>query len=67
MMKPSGGRFADFKDGPNTMNTTVVKEIVSQGADYASPFQLYVRCVFVYGHKFCLGWYDRRGVILSDD
>ncbi|KAG1884797.1 hypothetical protein F4604DRAFT_1574443, partial [Suillus subluteus] len=31
------------------------------------PFQLYVLCIFIYGHKFCLGWYDRRGVILSDD
>ncbi|KAG1837233.1 hypothetical protein DFJ58DRAFT_749558 [Suillus subalutaceus] len=63
----------DFKDSPNTTNTAVVKQIVSQGADYARlimvsrPFQLYVLCVFIYGHKFCLGWYDRRGVILSDD
>ncbi|KAG2336546.1 hypothetical protein BDR05DRAFT_107694 [Suillus weaverae] len=32
----------------------------------ARPFQLYVLCVFIYGHKFSLGWYDRRGVIISD-
>jgi hypothetical protein len=62
----------NFKDDPKTVNTTVVKEIVSQGANYARlimaawPSQLYVLCVFVYGHKFCLGWYDREGVILSN-
>ncbi|KAG2366070.1 hypothetical protein BDR07DRAFT_1480638 [Suillus spraguei] len=33
----------------------------------ARPFQLYVLCIFIYGHKFSLGWYDRRGVIISYD
>ncbi|KAG2140711.1 hypothetical protein BD769DRAFT_116374 [Suillus cothurnatus] len=63
----------DVKEGPNTTKSSSVGEIVSQGANYARlimaarPFQLYVLCVFIYGHKFSLGWYDRRGVIISDD
>ncbi|KAG2038403.1 hypothetical protein BDR03DRAFT_954704 [Suillus americanus] len=64
---------SDFKDGPNTTNTAAVKQIVSQGANYARlimaarPFQLYDLYVFIYGHKFCLSWYHRPRVILSDD
>jgi len=63
------------KEGPNPSPRsppTSVKTIVSQGANYARlilaarPFQLYVLCVFIYGTDFCLGWYDRRGVIISD-
>jgi hypothetical protein len=60
-------------EGPNPRSPKSVKTIVSQGANYARlvlaarPFQLYVLCIFIYGSKFCLGWYDRRGVILSDD
>ncbi|KAG2132092.1 hypothetical protein DEU56DRAFT_889432 [Suillus clintonianus] len=63
----------NVREGPNVTEPTSVKQIVSQGADYARlimaarPFQLYVLCVFIYGHKFSLGWYDRRGVIISDD
>ncbi|KAG2036491.1 hypothetical protein BDR03DRAFT_982941 [Suillus americanus] len=61
------------KEGPNVNRPTTVRQIVSQGANYARlimaarPFQLYVLCIFIYGHKFSLGWYDRRGVIISDD
>ncbi|KAG1719046.1 hypothetical protein EDB19DRAFT_755780 [Suillus lakei] len=61
-------------EGPNLgARSTAVRHIVSQGADSARlimaarPFQLYVLCIFIYGHKFSLGWYDRRGVIISDD
>ncbi|KAG1720084.1 hypothetical protein EDB19DRAFT_1836220 [Suillus lakei] len=62
-----------IKEGPNGARSATVRPIVSQGADYARlimaarPFQLYVLCIFIYGHKFSLGWYDRRGVIISDD
>jgi hypothetical protein len=61
------------KDDPNAKNPTTVKTIVSQGANYARlilaarPFQMYVLCIFIYGSSFCLGWYDRRGVILSEE
>ncbi|OAX34308.1 hypothetical protein K503DRAFT_869005 [Rhizopogon vinicolor AM-OR11-026] len=61
-----------FEEGPN-LKSKAVRTIVSQGANYARlilaarPFQLYVLCVFIYGPKFSLGWYDRRGVIISDD
>ncbi|KAG2065797.1 hypothetical protein BDR04DRAFT_1107862 [Suillus decipiens] len=61
------------KEGPNATRPTTVRQIVSQGANYARlimaarPFQLYVLCIFIYGHKFSLGWYDRRGVIISCD
>ncbi|OJA13989.1 hypothetical protein AZE42_04604, partial [Rhizopogon vesiculosus] len=61
-----------FEEGPNTHSKTV-RTIVSQGANYARfilaarPFQLYVLCVFIYGSHFALGWYDRRGVIISND
>ncbi|KAG1728435.1 hypothetical protein EDB19DRAFT_1832744 [Suillus lakei] len=61
------------KEGPNGARSTTVRHIVSQGANYARlimaarPFQLYVLWIFIYGHKFSLGWYDRRGVIISDD
>ncbi|KAG2142983.1 hypothetical protein DEU56DRAFT_754576 [Suillus clintonianus] len=33
----------------------------------ARPFQLYVLCFFIRDHKLSLNWYDRRGIILSDD
>src|SRR6267154_5132458 len=78
MMWSSGGRYVvllkstELGDGLNTKGKAV-KKIVSQGANYARqilaarPFQLYVLCIFTYAEKFCLGWYDRRGVILSDD
>ncbi|KAG0693251.1 hypothetical protein DFH29DRAFT_1084317 [Suillus ampliporus] len=62
-----------FNKGPNTTSTSTVRPIVSQGVNYARlilaarPFQLYVLCIFIYGPNFCLGWYDRRGVILSRD
>ncbi|KAG1830949.1 hypothetical protein DFJ58DRAFT_736804 [Suillus subalutaceus] len=62
-----------FNKGPNAPSATTVRQIVSQGANYARlilasrPFHLYVLCIFIYGPNFCLGWYDRRGVILSDD
>ncbi|KAG2342992.1 hypothetical protein BDR05DRAFT_963352 [Suillus weaverae] len=67
MMKSSENRFSfievrpDSKDGPNTTNTAVVKQIVLQGAEYAKfimavrPFQLYVLCVFIYSYKIYLG------------
>ncbi|KAG1721880.1 hypothetical protein EDB19DRAFT_2029478 [Suillus lakei] len=64
---------SQVRDGPNVIKSTSVKPIVSQAANYARlimaarPFQLYVLCVFIYGHKFSLGWYDRRGVIISED
>ncbi|KAG1747621.1 hypothetical protein EDB19DRAFT_1825990 [Suillus lakei] len=64
---------SQVQDGPNMTKSTSVKPIVSQAANYARlimaarPFQLYVLCVFIYGHKFSLGWYDRRGVIISED
>jgi len=64
-----------LREGPNPgpRSSTPVRPIVSQCANYARlilaarPFQLYVMCMFVYGSKFSLGWYDRRGVIVSDD
>ncbi|OJA21145.1 hypothetical protein AZE42_10005 [Rhizopogon vesiculosus] len=61
-----------FEEGPNP-KSKAVRTIVSQGANYARlilaarPFQLYVLCVFIYGPKFSLGWYDRRGVLISND
>ncbi|KAG1719222.1 hypothetical protein EDB19DRAFT_1861120 [Suillus lakei] len=64
---------SQVRDGPNVTKSTSVKPIVLQAANYARlimaarPFQLYVLCVFIYGHKFSLGWYDRRGVIISED
>ncbi|KAG2070715.1 hypothetical protein BDR04DRAFT_594243 [Suillus decipiens] len=63
---------SNVREGPNATKSTPVRHIVSEGANYARlimaarPFQLYVLCVFIYGHKFSLGWYDRRGVIISD-
>jgi hypothetical protein len=62
-------------EGPNPKSPKIksIAMIVSQGANYARlilaarPFQLYVHCAFIYGDKFSLGWYDRRGVIISDD
>ncbi|KAG2335520.1 hypothetical protein BDR05DRAFT_1006731 [Suillus weaverae] len=53
----------EAQEGPNVIKPTTVKQIVSQGANYARlimaarPFQLYVLCMFIYGHKFSLGWY----------
>jgi hypothetical protein len=28
---------------------------------------MYVLCIFIYSFQFCLGWYDRQGIMLSDD
>ncbi|KAG2136358.1 uncharacterized protein EDB93DRAFT_1339467 [Suillus bovinus] len=44
-----------------------VKPHVREGPNATKSTSLYVLCMFIYGDKFSLGWYDRRGVIISDD
>ncbi|PPQ67748.1 hypothetical protein CVT26_007035 [Gymnopilus dilepis] len=51
--------------------TRGVKAVVSQAADYARlhlsarPFQLFSVCLFIFGSGFCVGIFDREGVIFS--
>ncbi|KAI0648845.1 hypothetical protein C8Q79DRAFT_478725 [Trametes meyenii] len=50
---------------------TDIKKTLSQGTDYARlilnarPFQLYVYGIFFCGDTWCVGYFDRRGVVLG--
>ncbi|KAI0697941.1 hypothetical protein C8T65DRAFT_813437 [Cerioporus squamosus] len=65
-------RYSPTKAGGPAANEAG-KLTLAQGADYARftfmthPFNLFVYGVFVSGNEFCLGFFDRCGVVLSPD
>ncbi|KAL6299498.1 hypothetical protein BKA93DRAFT_806666 [Sparassis latifolia] len=58
---------------PSKPDANYIKALLAQGADYARitlsarPFQLFVLGMLIFGTKFCVGMFDRRGVTLSKE